>query len=315
MAKPIFIPQDEADRIIAALRAQLSSKCCGSINIKPNLKSDDRCALLYFTPTAWIKMTALVSEFTTEVQWHGLVRRLSDCEFEIYDIIVPPHTVTASTVTSDQEKYSEWINGLDDETFSAVRFHGHSHVNMPVSPSVTDTDYRKDIITQLPKPDNDNDVFYIFLIINKRHEWSAEIYDLTYDALYSTSSKEIDLMMMLDDGDTIDNFISEAKKVAVVAQPTAYKGAAGAQGGKSYGGSYGNGSSFDGRTYGSNSYGNSYANSYGGAQKPATQPAPAVVIGGKKNETKSKSTRGDYENYGVDEDPTDPFYSREWGLD
>ena len=136
MAKPIYVPQDEATRIIEALRAQiLNSKCYGSIDIRQNFKSDDRCALLYFTPMAWIKMTALVSEFSTEVQWHGLVRRLSECEFEIYDILVPPHTVTAATVTSDQEKYSNWINGLDDETFNALRFHGHSHVNMPVSPS------------------------------------------------------------------------------------------------------------------------------------------------------------------------------------
>ena len=244
-------------------------------------------------------MTALVSEFSTEVQWHGLVRRLSECEFEIYDILVPPHTVTAATVTSDQEKYSNWINGLDDETFNALRFHGHSHVNMPVSPSVTDTDYRKDVITQLPKPDDNNDTFYIFLIINKSHNWSAEIYDLTYNALYSTTAKEIDMMVMLDDGDTVDNFVSEAKKVAVQSVSS--------YGGKNYGSSYSG--------YG-NSYGGSYGgNSYGGSQKPTgTTPSAAGTGYSKKNDTKSTSVRDDDDDYyGVDEDPSDPFYSREWG--
>lgn len=300
MAKPIYVPQDEATRIIEALRAQiLNSKCYGSIDIRQNFKSDDRCALLYFTPMAWIKMTALVSEFSTEVQWHGLVRRLSECEFEIYDILVPPHTVTAATVTSDQEKYSNWINGLDDETFNALRFHGHSHVDMAVSPSVTDTDYRKDVITQLPKPDANNDTFYIFLIINKRHDWSAEIYDLTYNALYSTTAKEIDMMVMLDDGDTVDNFVSEAKKVAVQSVSS--------YGGKNYGSSYSG--------YGS-SYGGSYGgNSYGGSQKPTgTTPSAAGTGYSKKNDTKSTSVRDDDDDYyGVDEDPSDPFYSREWG--
>lgn len=300
MAKPIYVPQDEATRIIEALRAQiLNSKCYGSIDIRQNFKSDDRCALLYFTPMAWIKMTALVSEFSTEVQWHGLVRRLSECEFEIYDILVPPHTVTAATVTSDQEKYSNWINGLDDETFNALRFHGHSHVDMAVSPSVTDTDYRKDVITQLPKPDANNDTFYIFLIINKRHDWSAEIYDLTYNALYSTTAKEIDMMVMLDDGDTVDNFVSEAKKVAVQSVSS--------YGGKNYGSSYSG--------YG-NSYGGSYGgNSYGGSQKPTgTTPSAAGTGYSKKNDTKSTSVRDDDDDYyGVDEDPSDPFYSREWG--
>lgn len=300
MAKPIYVPQDEATRIIEALRTQiLNSKCYGSIDIRQNFKSDDRCALLYFTPMAWIKMTALVSEFSTEVQWHGLVRRLSECEFEIYDILVPPHTVTAATVTSDQEKYSNWINGLDDETFNALRFHGHSHVDMAVSPSVTDTDYRKDVITQLPKPDANNDTFYIFLIINKRHDWSAEIYDLTYNALYSTTAKEIDMMVMLDDGDTVDNFVSEAKKVAVQLVSS--------YGGKNYGSSYSG--------YGS-SYGGSYGgNSYGGSQKPTgTTPSAAGTGYSKKNDTKSTSVRDDDDDYyGVDEDPSDPFYSREWG--
>lgn len=301
MAKPIYVPQDEATRIIEALRAQiLNSKCYGSIDIRQNFKSDDRCALLYFTPMAWIKMTALVSEFSTEVQWHGLVRRLSECEFEIYDILVPPHTVTAATVTSDQEKYSNWINGLDDETFNALRFHGHSHVNMPVSPSVTDTDYRKDVITQLPKPDENNDTFYIFLIINKSHDWSAEIYDLTYNALYSTTAKEIDMMVMLDDGDTVDNFVLEAKKVAVQSVSS--------YGGKSYGSSY-NGY---GSSYGGNSYGGS---SYSGSQKPTGATPSAAGTGySKKNDTKSTSIRDDDDDYyGVDEDPSDPFYSREWG--
>ena len=168
MAKPIYIPQDEAARTIEELKMQILkpySKYNGSISILTELKKDDRCALIYFTPMAWIKMTALVSEFSTEVQWHGLVRRLSEFEFEIYDILVPPHTVTSATVTSDNEKYSNWINGLDDESFNALRFHGHSHVNMAVTPSVTDKDYRKDVITQLPNPNENNDMFYIFLII------------------------------------------------------------------------------------------------------------------------------------------------------
>ncbi len=293
MAKPIYVPQDEATRIIEELRAQiLNSKCYGSIDIRQSFKSDDRCALLYFTPTAWIKMTSLVSEFSTEVQWHGLVKRLSECEFEIYDILVPPHTVTAATVTSDPEKYSNWINGLDDETFSDLRFHGHSHVNMTVSPSVTDTDYRKDVITQLPKPDANNDTFYIFLIINKSHDWSAEIYDLTYNALYSTTAKEIDMMVMLDDGDTVDNFVSEAKKVAVQTVST--------YGSTTYGG-----------TYGGRSYGGIYGGSYSGAK--ATTPSAAGNGRSKKNDIKSTSIRDDDDYYGVDEDPSNPFYVRDWG--
>lgn len=286
MAKPIYVPEDEAARIIESLKIQiLNSKCYGGIDIRQNFKSDNRKAVLYFTPAAWTKMTALVFEFSTEVQWHGLVRRLSEFEFEVYDIIVPPHIVTSVTVTSDPEKYSNWINGLDDETFNALRFHGHSHVDMTVSPSPTDVDYRKDVITQLPSSDANNDSFYIFLIINKRHNLSAEIYDLTYNALYSTTSKEIDVMITFDDGDTLDNFVIEAKKVAVRATSIT---------------SHINNAS----TYCANS-----------SQKVASKnDSYDETLSGKKGGSKTKSILDDDDYYGVDEDPSDPFFARDgWG--
>ena len=219
MAKPIYMTNDDVENIVEKVCTELRSnfsglKCYGSIDIKRSFtfKSDDRIAMLYFTPIAWIKMTALVSRFETEVQWHGLVRRISENEFEVTDIIVPPHEVSGATVTSEYKPYIEWMDGLDDDTFNAVRFHGHSHVNMAVSPSAVDTKYRLDLVTQLPKPTGNDDVFYIFLIINKKHDWSAEIYDLTNNALYGTD--EIYMECYLDDSD-IDSFIAEAKKVAV----------------------------------------------------------------------------------------------------
>lgn len=260
MAKKIYMTNDDVENIVekvcTELRSDFSSlKCYGSIDIKRSVtfKSDDRIAMLYFTPIAWIKMTALVSRFETEVQWHGLVRRISENEFEITDIIVPPHEVSGATVTSEYKPYIEWMDGLDDDTFDALRFHGHSHVNMAVSPSSVDTKYRLDLVTQLPKPTGNDDVFYIFLIINKKHEWSAEIYDLTNNALYGTD--EIYMECYLDDGD-IDSFIAEAKKVAVAR--STYSGYAGisqyggSYGGNSYGGSFYGGSSYSGSSYGSN---------------------------------------------------------------
>lgn len=221
MAKPIFVKNDDIETILTEIKSKLlGSKCYGSFEFKRSFENDKRRAILSFTPTAWIKMTSLVSDFDTEVQWHGLVRRVSESEFEVYDILVPPHDVGAATVTSNQEKYEEWINGLDDNTFDALRFHGHSHVKMEVSPSSVDTDYRKDVVTQLPKPTDTQDMFYIFLIINKYLSWSAEIYDLTNNALYSTNTKDIDLNILLDDGSDVKAFVAEAKKVAVVPRVT-----------------------------------------------------------------------------------------------
>lgn len=338
MAKKIYMTDDDVESIVGELRSTLSGmKCYGSIDIKRSFKADDRFALIYFTPVAWAKMVTLVARYNTEVQWHGCVRRVSDFEFEIYDILVPPHEVTGTTVTSDYKPYGEWLNGLDDETFNSVKFHGHSHVDMSVSPSGTDDKYRLDLVTQLPRPVNGMDVFYIFLIINKRHEWSAEIYDFTHNALYSTADIAIDTIFD-EDGDGLENFMAEAKKVAVS---------------RTYTGTY----------YGNHgsSYGGSYGGSYkGGAYEQPKTVTPVSQVGNlkaaspsaakKKGKGKGKKNGGGkccgYDTweeyyaavYGVDEDdveltdtddeevvattsdidddendPTSPFYVREWG--
>ncbi len=220
MAKPIYMTNDEVEKMVEDFKTQLlKTKSFGSINIKKTISSDARKATVRFTPEAWAMVNILVTGFDTEVQWHGCVRRVSENEFEIYDIIVPPHTVSAATVTSDDGKYSEWLNGLDDEVFNSLRFHGHSHVNMGCTPSGTDMTYRKDIVTQLPSvtPDSNDDSFYIFLIFNKRGEWTGQIYDLKYNALYDMG--EISVEVRIKENLTLKEFLAEAKKVAVKEQP------------------------------------------------------------------------------------------------
>lgn len=338
MAKKIYMTDDDVESIVGELRSTLSGmKCYGSIDIKRSFKADDRFALIYFTPVAWAKMVTLVARYNTEVQWHGCVRRVSDFEFEIYDILVPPHEVTGTTVTSDYKPYGEWLNGLDDETFNSVKFHGHSHVDMSVSPSGTDDKYRLDLVTQLPRPVNGMDVFYIFLIINKRHEWSAEIYDFTHNALYSTADIAIDTIFD-EDGNGLENFMAEAKKVAVSRTYTGtYYGNHGSSYGGSYGGSYKGGSYEQPKTVTPVSQvGNSKAASPSAAKKKGKGK-------GKKNGGGKCCGYDTWEEYyaavyGVDEDdveltdtddeevvattsdidddendPTSPFYVREWG--
>lgn len=221
MAKPIYVSGEEIDRILREVKSQLMGiRCTGGIDIKKNFTKDNRKATIYFTPEAWNRVLALVMAFETEVQWHGCVNRISNNEFEIYDIIVPPHVVTGSTVTSDPVKYSDWITSLDDEVFNNLRFHGHSHVNMGCSPSGTDMKYRRDIVTQLPIPQNEeDDSFYIFLILNKKGDWSGEIYDVTNNALFSED--EIEIEVYDEEDSLLSTFIEDAMKKAVKEVPAA----------------------------------------------------------------------------------------------
>lgn len=349
MAKKIYMTDADVEAIVGELRGTLSGmRCYGNIDIKRSFKADERCAFIYFTVTAWAKMTTLMQRFTGEVQWHGRVRRISEQEFEVYDILVPPHEVSPTTVISDYKPYGEWLDGLDDDTFNSVRFHGHSHVDMQVQPSATDEKYRLDLVTQLPKPTNGSDVFYIFMIINKRHEWSAEIYDFTNNALYSTDDIGIDTILG-EEGNGMEGFIAEAKKVAVA---RTYSGTY-------YGGQRAYGTPYSNRAY-AHSVSSAPADAYGVPSKqPAqsTQPTKVTPVSelegsgkgkgkGKKNggggkccgfdtwqeyyeavcgddpddtppatspsTDKKKSVNNDSET-DDDNNPNSPFYVREWG--
>lgn len=47
-----------------------------SISFKKTLGDDGRKAVVYFNAIAWVKMVMLVQEFSKEVAWHGVARRI-----------------------------------------------------------------------------------------------------------------------------------------------------------------------------------------------------------------------------------------------
>lgn len=229
MARKIFLEEQDIRTIYADLKKRRNIGA--SIEYKHDFVKDDRKAEIIFSPEAWIKMFALVDGFSTEVQWHGLVSRSTENRFIIEDILVFSHTATGATVTSDAEEYSAWLNDVTDDDFNKLKMHGHSHVNMHVSPSPVDMDYRQNVVNNFATvPAEGEDQFYIFLIFNKRREFSGQIFDIKNNALYETKEISIDVVA---DGDYISDFMYEARKV--VKDPptpltTHYNGYQGGQG-------------------------------------------------------------------------------------
>lgn len=211
MAKRIQCSPEDIEEIIAQVRKQLETAKTTQGTYTVNFaRPDNRKINLRITETAWAKMTALVADFDGEVGWHGLVRRAAPDLFEVYDVLVYPHEVTSATITADQAKYEAWLDGLDDETFAALRFHGHSHVNFGVSPSGTDDEVRRKKLGEFPR-NSTEDQFYIFMIINKKWEWSATVYDISDNSLYETGDINLEIQM----GDTtMAKFLAEAKQLA-----------------------------------------------------------------------------------------------------
>lgn len=254
MAKKIFATETEIAEFLRSAQAQLlvesrnlkkrkfqNDQADGvTLNFKLKEVKDDRKATITFSAQAYMKIFALVHTHSTEVEWHGVVERTAADAFYIKDILIFPHKVTGATVISDQTEYEKWLDTLDNDTFNALRFHGHSHVNMGVTPSGVDMTYRHNILNNFGTPSATSDLFYIFLIFNKKGDISGEIYDLQNNALYSKSTNTDEINIVVEDCDWLTDFLDEAKRV--VTESYSYNntgfGSGGYNGGN-YGGSYG----------------------------------------------------------------------------
>lgn len=129
------------------------------------------------TPLAYTKMQFIVETCEAEVAWRGAARRLNDNEFLIEDVFLLKQTVTGTSVDIKAEDNIEAILQmeraagikLDEMNDRGLYFHGHSHVNMGVSPSSVDEgDRQRTIDTNVP--------FYIWMIWNKKNDISCCVY-------------------------------------------------------------------------------------------------------------------------------------------
>lgn len=212
MSKPIKLTDDLLKKIQEEFIANVKSMKMfdGKINYAKNFKWEDDGndkAVVTFSPVAFAKMTAVIQQFDSEVAWHGVAFRDDQQanKFYISDILVYPQLVSGSTVNTDQDKYQEWLYTHDDEVFNNIRMQGHSHVNFSTTPSGVDATHQEKILSQL-----DDDMFYIFMIWNKKFERTIKIYDMLNNTLYENS----DVIVRLgENGVDLDAFIKEAKEL------------------------------------------------------------------------------------------------------
>lgn len=217
MSRKLTITEDEISEVLALLANQLRNSKFqdGKIEFSKKLADHQQRAELWFTAKAILKTKMLVDDFTGEVQWHGIVNKVGDAKWIVEDILVFPHTVTSVTVTSDQDKYEEWLSSLPDDVFNHIRFHGHSHVNMGTTPSGVDNQVRDNILQQMSA--EDDEPYYIFCIFNKAGVVNSIIYDVGGNMLYE--NKDIDVLYLIDDNTASSSFLEEAHKLAVPPAP------------------------------------------------------------------------------------------------
>ena len=163
---------------------------------------------VYITAEAYLKMMLYVRDTSTEIAWHGTVKRFkTDTEhyYIINDVFLYPQKLSAATVQTDQEKYNKWLEDLDDDTYNNLRFQGHSHVNFAASPSGVDLQYYNDILQVLPSSD-----YYIFMILNKSGDFTLMIYDLASNTIFEKN--DITAQIIHSNGENLTAEIIEQKK-------------------------------------------------------------------------------------------------------
>lgn len=208
MSKPIRITEAFLQEIKKDFEATLRSlkMSDGKVSYTKQFvwtAKEDDIPILEFTPLAYVKMVSLLQHYSSEVAWHGTVNRDPDnpLHFIIEDILVYPQQVDGTNANTDRQEYTQWLYAQEDEIFNTIRMQGHSHVNMGTSPSPVDLTHQEEILHQL-----EDDMFYIFMIWNKRLDHTIKIYDLASNTLYEDA--DIDLVCP-----TLDSFLEEADQL------------------------------------------------------------------------------------------------------
>lgn len=166
------------------------------------------------TATAYAKMQFLIDKTSTEIGWYGTVERHPELNtYIINDIIVYPQIVTGATVEQDEDKMFEWEMSLTDDQVNHKRFHGHSHVNMGVTPSGVDEEFYSQLLTQVTD-------YFIILIKNKKGEQTVRFYDTVHGLCYS----DLPIMVIADDGSNLNDWYDDVLDNSVAKYtPPAYK--------------------------------------------------------------------------------------------
>lgn len=156
---------------------------------------------VYITAEAYVKLRKLVDDTTTEIGWYGTVTKMPGFEsvFVIDDILVYPQTVTGATCVQDDDRVFEFELNLSTDQVNRKRFHGHSHVNMGVTPSGVDEQFYQDILTQV-------DDYFIIMITNKSGAYYTRFYDMQNNILYTG----IPVQVMLDNGIALEHWYDDA---------------------------------------------------------------------------------------------------------
>ena len=166
-------------------------------------RSKDKVRIV-FTPSAYLRSQALVKNFSGEVGWNGLAKKIEKGVYFVYDVMVYPQVVSGAR-TLDPTKTNDWYDKYDD-VLDQMHYQAHSHVNMGTGASDTDLNNQREIVRN-----SQGKGFKIFQIWNKSGDINTYLYDMDENVLYDRNDVEIDIAF--EERNTLKTFIKEAKEI------------------------------------------------------------------------------------------------------
>lgn len=172
-----------------------------------SVKAKDKI-VIQFTPQAYLRCLEMVKSYSSEIGWYGLIRKIGNLTYQVYDIIVCNQKVSGGRVITDDEDMIEFYETLTDDQAEFLHFQAHSHVNMSTSPSSVDLENQASTVKNMGGKG-----FYLFQIWNKSLDINSFLYDLDNNVFYDKN--DIEVIVEDDEFGSITGFINSLKdKVA-----------------------------------------------------------------------------------------------------
>ena len=168
-----------------------------------SVKAKDKI-IIRFTPQAYLRCLEMVKSYSSEIGWYGLIRKLDDRTYQVYDIIVCNQRVSGGRVVTDDDDMIEFYEKLTDEQAEFLHFQAHSHVNMSTSPSSVDLENQASTVKNMGGTG-----FYLFQIWNKSLDINSFLYDLDNNVFYDKN--DIEVIVDDDEFGSITGFINSLK--------------------------------------------------------------------------------------------------------
>lgn len=219
--KKLKLSEQDKEKLIEEFKASLNMYGDDTDELKIKFEKDmteapSQKLRIVFTPSAYLKSQELVKMFPGEVGWHGLMRKLTDNAYLVYDILVMPQVVSGARAI-DNTQTNDWYDKHED-VMDDMRFQAHSHVDFATTPSPTDTNNQRNMVKNMASFGG----FALFQIWNKKGDINSFFYDIDNNLLYDR--KDIEIIVQTDgEYDTLQSFVDEAKKLVGAMTPVGAK--------------------------------------------------------------------------------------------